>query len=358
MKTFKQYIVEEVLSFSDALKIFNIDRVPSTRSEFDKLYKQLALKNHPDLGGSTEAMKKLNMAKEVLSKNLGRGEKEAEKAAQDEWEAKYRAEKEQAFHIAMNFFKKIDLELYKVYFKKLFNKDFFAESKASVWKSGKYEHNAPYINIEIFTKERDIVFYLTLGCDLFRLYGDIFGQKGLSTSNVTFDYYIQSESFIENKKQVITKQKYIRSTDASVLTKPETVFPKARIEKLASGTVRQNSTLKKRDFESMITMKFKGEKGTNNYYYIPFLKDSDSEYRLAIWRTVLMKQGLWMFAYINKKGLNGFGWNSDNKGIELTYVPENQRGFDVMNNLFTEIQKKTPEQVKALINKNLAEFRK
>ena len=73
MKTFKQYIIEEVLSFADALKIFNIGKVPSSKSDFDKLYKQLALKNHPDLGGSTEAMKKLNMAKEILSKHLGRG---------------------------------------------------------------------------------------------------------------------------------------------------------------------------------------------------------------------------------------------------------------------------------------------
>ncbi len=336
MKTFKQYIIEEILSFDDALKIFNIDRVPSSKSDFDKLYKQLALKNHPDLGGSTEAMKKLNMAKDVLSKHLGKGKTEMEKAAEEEAMAKYQAEKEQAFHIAMNFFKKIDLELYKVYFKKIFNRDFYAELKASEWNRNKYAHNSPYIDIEIFTRERDIVFYVHLGCDLYRLYGDIFGKKGLSTSSFTFDYYIKSECFIENKKQVITKEKYTKSTDASVLTKPEVLFPKDRMEKLASGTVRQNSTLKKRDFESMFKMQYKGEQ-YKDWYFIPYKTEGTITYYISISRIVFMRQGVYSFgSFYTKDSSKMFGGmkKMDNIKINLKYLQETLENFNKIKEIF------------------------
>ena len=337
MKTFKQYIIEEVLSFSDALKIFNIDKVPNSRSDFDKLFRQLAMKNHPDLGGSTEAMKKLNMAKEILVKHLGKGKTEIEKAEQEEAQSKYQAEEEQAFNIAMQFFKKIDLELYKVYFKKIFNRDFFAESKSPEWKSGKYVHNMPYIDIEIFTRERDIVFYVHLGSDIYRLHRDIFGNKGLSTSNVTFDYYIMSECFIENKKQVITKEKYIRSTDASVLTKPETLFPKVRMEKLASGTVRQNSTLKKRDFESMFKMQYKAD-NYNNWWFIPYKTVDTFEYYISIYRTTFMKMAAYTFGDLYVKDTSKtFGIKKTVDGIpkiKLNYMPETKETFDLLKSIF------------------------
>ena len=338
MKSFKEYIIEEILSFDDALKIFNIDKVPSSKSEFDKLYKQLALKNHPDLGGSTEAMKKLNMAKEVLSKHLGQGKSEIEKAEEKARKEQYNNEKEQSFNIAMNFFKKIDLEVYKAYFKSIFNKDFFAETEVPTGYNGRFAFGqSPYINIEIFTKSRDIVFYVHLGCDIFRLWTSIYGQKGLSTSNVTFDYYIRSEAFIENKKQVITKEKYIKSSDASVLTKPETLFPKARIEKLASGKVRENSILKKRDFESLFKMKYKGDQ-YKDWYFIPYRTDGNIIYWLSIYRTVLLKQAAYTFSniYISDKSKQFAGKSKSQTSPtpKINYFPETQETFDAMKMIF------------------------
>ncbi|HNQ21399.1 MAG TPA: J domain-containing protein, partial [Bacteroidales bacterium] len=62
--------IEETLTLDDAKKIFGITFIPD-EIELKKLYKSLSMKNHPDLGGSAEAMKKINMAYDILKNHTG-----------------------------------------------------------------------------------------------------------------------------------------------------------------------------------------------------------------------------------------------------------------------------------------------
>ena len=70
---FKQYLIEKTMTFDMALKVFgiNLDQV-GDKEELKKKYRQLAIQNHPDRGGSTEAMQNVNSAYDVLAKVLAK----------------------------------------------------------------------------------------------------------------------------------------------------------------------------------------------------------------------------------------------------------------------------------------------
>lgn len=51
---------------------------PTTLEELKQQYKKLAFKNHPDMGGSTEAMQEINSEYEILCKELATVHKNAE----------------------------------------------------------------------------------------------------------------------------------------------------------------------------------------------------------------------------------------------------------------------------------------
>lgn len=71
MKTFSDYLAEAVMNPQTALKIFGLADFPKTADELKRLHKKLAMKNHPDKGGSLEKMKDINTANDVLKKYVG-----------------------------------------------------------------------------------------------------------------------------------------------------------------------------------------------------------------------------------------------------------------------------------------------
>lgn len=73
MKSFSEYIAEAAMDLKGALKVFGLKDVPKSADELKKLHKKLAMKNHPDRGGSLEKMKVINMANDVLKQYLGGG---------------------------------------------------------------------------------------------------------------------------------------------------------------------------------------------------------------------------------------------------------------------------------------------
>ena len=72
MKTFREYLEEAEMDPRTALQIFGLADFPKTESELKQLYKKLAMQNHPDRGGSLEKMKDINLANEVLKRNIDR----------------------------------------------------------------------------------------------------------------------------------------------------------------------------------------------------------------------------------------------------------------------------------------------
>ena len=105
MKKFLEYLLEQ-MSFSDAMKVFNIEVVPN-KADLDKLYKKLALKNHPDLGGSEEKMKEINQAKDVLDKNVGKSLSKGSSSSVSRSKEDYNEEQKQY----VNYCKAVEAEL-------------------------------------------------------------------------------------------------------------------------------------------------------------------------------------------------------------------------------------------------------
>ena len=73
----KLRVLLESLSYSDALKLFNLDK-DYTENDVLKKYKRLAIKFHPDKGGDVEKMQDLNYAKDLLLKNVTKEYKQPE----------------------------------------------------------------------------------------------------------------------------------------------------------------------------------------------------------------------------------------------------------------------------------------
>ena len=63
--SFLSLLNEATMSLEQALKIFNLSSKPDVVS-LNKIYKTLAMKMHPDQGGSEEDMKNLNIAYSIL----------------------------------------------------------------------------------------------------------------------------------------------------------------------------------------------------------------------------------------------------------------------------------------------------
>ena len=73
----KLRVLLESLSYSEALKLFNLDK-DYTENDVLKKYKRLAIKFHPDKGGDVEKMQDLNYAKDLLLKNVTKEYKQPE----------------------------------------------------------------------------------------------------------------------------------------------------------------------------------------------------------------------------------------------------------------------------------------
>ena len=71
-KSFKEWLEEAEMDPKAALQVFGLADFPKSIGELKTLYKKLALNNHPDRGGSLETMKDINLANEVLKRNIGR----------------------------------------------------------------------------------------------------------------------------------------------------------------------------------------------------------------------------------------------------------------------------------------------
>ena len=71
-KSFKEWLEEAEMDPKSALQVFGLADFPKSMGELKSLYKKLALNNHPDRGGSLETMKDINLANEVLKRNIGR----------------------------------------------------------------------------------------------------------------------------------------------------------------------------------------------------------------------------------------------------------------------------------------------
>lgn len=344
MKSFLEFLIE--MSVTDAMKLFGINEVPSTKEELNKHFKKLALKHHPDLGGSEETMKLLNQAKELLDKNLGKSFTSYKSSrfdkSKEERDAAQRDYEERMAHVrglikdALNRF---DANLYKDYLDKAFGISF--NLKKTFVDAGRY--NRHYLKMEFSDAERDKVFELSFFIDEFEVHRQIYVVKSLDgASDKTFDIGMNSFVFLDGKKQVLSKDRFLRVNDPKIFTDPTILLPKAKITKLAKGEVRKDSKLAKRDFEGFFKAKYNAviEPRNGEYYY--FIPVHNGEYIIFMYRSKVFGTPTYRLHEIGTPPKTS--WKRyDNlvKSSEISFaaVYENQEGMDFLKKALADFDK-------------------
>lgn len=354
LKSFLEFLIE--MSLDDAMKLFGLNEIPSSQEDLNKHFKKLALKHHPDLGGSEETMKLINQAKDLLDKNLGR---KYTSYARNSSKSKTTAEtdlNERMAHVIDVIFQtydNFDVNAYKQYIELIFGVPFTVKKELSPNTKDVSSKTMFYsMNLEFSDKERDRIIILHFTIDKYKVHDDIYLRKGLSSNENTFSILMGSYIYVNGKKQVLTKDKYVRVNDSKIFTVPSILLPKTKLTKIAKGEVRKNSKLAKRDFEAMFTQKFDGKiissSGSYSLYAIT-LNDSVVE----ISRNVLSDYGnpRNKFSWYNLEGVHDlpekkFSYYKklyDKRYIIDNYkhytLPENQDTFDFFVKEFNELKR-------------------
>lgn len=315
MKSFIQIFLESIMDLEYALKVFEIDEVPS-KDELKKLYKKLTLKNHPDRGGSNEQMALINTAYEFLMKqktgsrfsgsswksafNNSWTDRRSEKEIQDRNDLEeLRAEETlKVFNEQYTLIKKV-LPLYCDYFKKITNKEFTAELvnfqdynqfKGKFRKFGDdvYYDMPKYVswNIEIKNTDKDIIFNITMHTAI-----EIGGKKLAGEDHtITFNCI----GIIDGRKnKLVNYSWYNRASAKKALTDPDGLFNGTKMQKILSGDARsakKGSRFMKRDAFIFIEKILDGQHQTTNpdQFLIPICEYGDT---VILWEIMRMKGG-------------------------------------------------------------------
>lgn len=347
------------MSLDDAMKLFGLNEIPSSQEELNKHFKKLALKHHPDLGGSEETMKLINQAKDLLDKNLGRkytsyARKSSSKSKEDdEIKSKIKNEMSHVVDVIFQTFDNFDVNAYKQYIESIFGVPFTMKKELNPnTKNDSYDGLYYSMKLEFSDKEKDRVIILDFTIDKFKVHDDIYYKKGLASSEHTFSILLGSYIYVNGKKQVLSKEKYARVDDSKIFTDPKILLPKTKLTKIATGEARKNSKLAKRDFEGMFTQKFGGQitfsRGSYSTYIIP-LNDTIIEISRNVFSDFSNPRD--KFSYYELEGVHELPENKfsyykklyDKKYIINNYkyylLPENQDTFDFLVKAFNELKR-------------------
>lgn len=334
MYSFKDYLFEATMTLDAAMKVFGITSPFSSENDLKTHYKKLALQNHPDHGGSIDKMKDINLAKEILSKNIGKKSPSSIAQDREKREQEYRDLKVTINNILLS---KFNPQIYTKYLREIFGKEFKCDHNVS--KHDSYFANMrTHLMAKFYDAERDIVFDVYFGVDLI----DIKHSKGLGGSgNIDFSILVTTDAYVNGKKQKIARNNWNYTNDHNMFTKPEAIFPKAKMTKLAKGDVRKGSKLKRSDFDAFFIKKYgaKANKdGTWYRYYIPIIPG----YELLITRSVMMRTPMYEVNHIAKgtpTKFGGFKYEEIKKPVKVKYFEESQETLDFFKSLIDTLKR-------------------
>ena len=350
MKSFIDWLLEASMTVYDALKVFGLGQPPETIQDLNALYKKLAMTCHPDHGGSTRQMQELNAARDILKRNIGaegfgRSSSAKTPSNSDMFNFNSRIERHKIICAAMmKFFKGFKKAVYKKYFEDLFGKEFtvnvvVSENKDSIGLAG------PSLKMEAFSFNREDVFTLTLTTKMLDAEYDVYKGKGLGGADVTFGYWVDATAFTGGKNQVVARGIRHDKADSAPLTKPESVFPKARMQKIAAGKIRTGAKLKKRDFMSMFVDKWQCDfRGDNTWLFTYTNNPKGVDSSFSITRNVVSRMPVYSITcvFYERDNLSKYGawWPAkDAPKIACGYLPENEETYRFLESIFAYARK-------------------
>ena len=326
MSRFKEYIVERTvnMTFELALKVFGMkaDQI-GDKIALKRKYRQLAMENHPDRGGSTEAAQDINDAYAVLSKASAKTIQS--NFTMQDWKERQKKEQAMAESLKQALLSDFHPEIYQSYFNKLSGFNFSYEITKS-------RYGSPSFEVEFFTKDRDSVFTIKIGADIL----DIIYNKGLG-SGEEYSYKVHTEAFGFHlkKKQKMSQRDWGTTRDHSFLSKPEILFPEKKMKEIFSGKT-SNRAFSKRDMETYLKIKLGADLERENAW-MPL--DDNKEYYFLFYRITFQRVPYWGGNGIYQKKGKIYGTQSKILQSAIFTFPETEETAKIFEKVQKEVKK-------------------
>lgn len=295
MSYFRNKLLESSLSQDQALRILGIETLPDI-DELKKAYKRASIKNHPDKGGSAEAMQNVNAAYEILSKSKNSSNSyAAAKETYKETKARREAEaKEWSDFVNSEFTKHFDEKAYDEYLSAAVGQD-LSNSKIYTQHDG---FSTAYVTKRWESKDKKIMFSLQFWFREPSGSGLTDQSEGLKITEVSYS----TEVLINRKNVKMSQSNYSWGAKTKNIFKdPKTCFPAAKIKKAVGDS---NKPLKKADY--LLTIKNElGGRSSGKTIRIELDAKDEWGNNAYIWmeRSTWMRQGVWnILAICNGNG--------------------------------------------------------
>lgn len=316
-------INKNTMSYPDAAKILGVKTTDDMRV-IDRAYKRASLKAHPDRGGSTEAMQKINAAYKALKDSADARATVKSSRAESEQMRKNAEERMNAY-----------FDVVKTYFKTRFNSDAFAQYITSYTKQPtqvthviKESYYGTIVGGYSF-KSGDAVFE-------FKFTSRLPASNGLASPNRTIDN-ISTDVYVVvgAKRHKMARREYKWGQNPETL-KPEDLFPSDKMKKIFDVKNKGNigAKFKRADYIAALTRQVHA-KWDGKKFRIPVTKQLNNGMYAVVLRSTVMGKGLYDFGGVfGAKGGRALAYTS------IT-LPEKENGstLDAMLDMFTELQK-------------------
>ena len=286
MRSFSHYFFEDIMTVGQAMKIFGYSQAVS-KETIKQDFKKLALKYHPDRGGSATKMAEINNAYELLMKQVGITNKKDTETERMEAMREvmclkalsiYKIQAQKIGTLAKklcDFYNKTSNNRFSfspVY--SLTGKDWSHAPETNIWNTMYNQGviNKNYMKYTTASALYSVVWELTLTNPS----GDVKFEFGIVTSveypktnaiEASFEtpITIAGNAFVNNRKQIVFgrtwKNQDAKTNTREIFEHPENVFLSDKITKILSGggRTKSNSKFSKKDAESYVTSILGGE---------------------------------------------------------------------------------------------------
>lgn len=340
----KLRVLLESLSYSEALKLFNLDK-DYTENDVLKTYKRLAIKFHPDKGGDVEKMQDLNYAKDLLLKNVTKEYKQPE--SREFKKSDYEFLKKQTEKLCKEYFDNLNPDVFVEYFNEMFNDTF--KYTVTDFNSFFYGKHVKFFNAGK-TKMIDLDIWLRFD-DVYRS----IANGNLSSPDMKVTY--ETKLFIDGKRQRVKQKTYNDYGKKEIFRDPTIIFDRKKLKAIAQGEKRKGDILKKRDFEYLFENKF-GGRCNNNIYTIPIC---NGEAYLCIDRITIMREANYRFCIPPVQ----FKWNSKYKDLakdlyqspDWSYVYETAESLAFFDKYLNILKNENPNNLNTVLKLMFTEMK-
>ncbi len=259
------------MALDEAISILDLDpEALGDPAALKTAYRGASRKHHPDFGGSTLAMQKVNEAYELLTKQHKRTSPGGKSKAEEK--AEYAANVARSLKIVQeSLSKSFDPDAFTEHFEKVTGQPFTPTVEESV--SEDYDGNPHYVRTKAEWRSEDgkTVFSLMTSVNL----ADVARVRMLGGAdegeNLAFNVTTLVEILHDKRKSKFKPRDWASSSKSRTLMDPDDLFPTAKIKKMLTGKEKARK-FSKRDMELGIEKLLGGRldrQGTQLWAFIP-----------------------------------------------------------------------------------------